>query len=314
MNRKHIATYIITLWLTMFAAGCNNDVFIDGEDLPNEQSFTIEGDGGEVTFRIPTKELKSIYFMYGDVISYGGCTYYDLNGNASSAEVPASQISKIVRDNGFSKTELIKNGDKITAKSYSNPWDEGTLTVSFDYGYTRQYIKITVLPGKPIELKSVEYDGYMEINFKAAVKTSRTGFTNDGPLPQIYEERPFINQPITTNVELQGTGTTWPYYEKITMPVPVFENGKWEMKEKPEIRLGDKNTHYRSDQVDYKVEVDIPAYSSINIFTDVIYTQATARGVLNFINSTLNRNIHIKFTVTAKYPADYEIRVEDANK
>lgn len=309
MSKKHITAYIFTLWLIVLAAGCNNDVFIDGPALPDSQEVTIEGDGGEVVLRIPVKGLRLMRFgLTSDL--FNETVYYDLDGKEVDSSTPVSQIGKMVYDDGLRRIELKKKGGEIKIVSISNPWERGWQMISLDYGYATKYIEITILQGKPLELESVEYDGDMEITDNAEVRTSRMGFTNNGSLPQIYEERPFINQPITTLVDV-GTQTSWPYMEKVTMPVPVFENGSWKVREKPEIRLGGDNKTYRSDQVDYKVEVDIPANSSVNIFTDVIYTQATAKGVLNFVNTVLDRHIPVKFTVTAKYPANYEIRVED---
>ena len=87
-------------------------------------------------------------------------------------------------------------------------------------------------------------------------------------------------------------------------------NGSWQLKEKQGIMPGTNFTYERPDCM-MAVNVDVPAYSNVNIFTDVIYSQAQASGYMIFLNEVLNRKVTLGFTVTSLYPTAYEIRTEN---
>ena len=44
-------------FLVVALCGCNSDIFIDEPDWEDYEDITIEGDGGEATLFIPTKNL-----------------------------------------------------------------------------------------------------------------------------------------------------------------------------------------------------------------------------------------------------------------
>ncbi|MDE6109751.1 MAG: hypothetical protein K2F72_05655, partial [Muribaculaceae bacterium] len=52
------------LTFTIFAAAalcsCNSDIFVDRPDIPETTTVSIEGDGGECTVDISSKELERL--------------------------------------------------------------------------------------------------------------------------------------------------------------------------------------------------------------------------------------------------------------
>ena len=50
----------MTVSFLLMATACNNDVFIEDPELSEDVEATIEGDGGEATFRIQTKGLERV--------------------------------------------------------------------------------------------------------------------------------------------------------------------------------------------------------------------------------------------------------------
>lgn len=299
------------LLVFLLAAGCNDDVFLDEPNMPDIVNDTIEGDGGEATFTIPTKGLEHVSFdMIG--VSEQYCKYYNAAGDLIDYKSPVSEVSLIVYDNDLLRLELRRQGKTLTVKSVCNTFDTAMhWDVRLDYSYCARYIEIVILPGKPMKLFEVVYDSDgLEIKDRARVKTQRFGFHNDGPLPQSFEVRPFLNEmasilvePVDNNSLVMG--------KRINMEVPVFDNGSWQLKEKQGIMPGTSFTYARPDCM-MKVDVDVPAYSNVNIFTDVIYGQAKANGYMTFLNEILNRRLTVNFTVTSLYPTAYEIRTEDA--
>lgn len=294
----------------LLAAGCNDDVFLDEPNMPDIVNDTIEGDGGEATFTIPTKGLEHISFdMVG--VSEQYCKYYNAAGEQIDYKSPVSEVSRIVYENDFLKFELRRQGKTLTVKSVCNTFDMETHRgVRLDYSYGARYIYIIVLPGKPMKLLEVVYhpDG-LKIDDRAKVKTKKLGFNNDAPLPQLFEVRPYLGEAYSIIVEPDDK-TSWAVGEHINMEVPVYEDGSWRMKE-TSLTVG-SSLNYSKKEYLMAVNVDVPAYSNVNIFTDVIYSQAKASGYMTFLNEILNRRLNVTFTVTSQYPTAYEIRTEDA--
>lgn len=294
----------------LLVAGCNDDVFLDEPNMPDILNDTIEGDGGEATFTIPTKGLAHISFdMVG--VSEQYCKYYNAAGEQIDYKSPVSEVSRIVYENDFLKFELRRQGKTLTVKSFCSMFDmEACWSIRLDYSYGVRFIDIAVLPGKPVKLLEVVYhpDG-LKIEDRAKVKTKKFGFNNDAPLPQLFEVRPYLGEAYSIIVEPDDKNS-WAGGEHINMEVPVYEDGSWRMKE-TSLKVGTSLTHSKKEYL-MAVNVDVPAYSNINIFTDVIYSQAKASGYMTFLNEILNRRLTVYFTVTSQYPTAYEIRTEDA--
>lgn len=309
MITKPYASALITLCILVFASGCNHNVFLDGPDTPDNTSATVEGDGGETTFSIPTKGLEHISFdLTSEAQKY--CTYYNSRGEIIDRSSPASEASKIVIDNDLIRQELVKNGNRLVFTSVSNTRDAFNLVIRLEYDYTVKFINIEILPGQPMELVEVNYDPDIEITDSAEVKTRSTGFTNHSSIPQTLEVHPYLQEMASILVEPSKYGS-WTKGEKITMPVSVYDNGNWEMKEIAGIRPGTSYQYPRPDRM-MTVYVDIPANSSVNAFTDVTYSKAEAHGTLFFLNPILDRQLSVDFTCTSLYPSSYKIRVENA--
>ncbi len=293
----------------LLVAGCNDDVFLDDPDMSDNEGATIEGDGGEATFTIPTKGLEHVSFdMVG--VSEQYCKYYNAAGDLIDYKSPVSEVSQIVYDNDLLKLELRRQGKTLTVKSVCNTFNmETRWGVRLDYSYGARYIEFVVLPGKPMRLLEVIYPDGLKIDDRAKIKTKRFGFNNSSPLPQILEVQPYFGETYSILVE-PGDKNSWVRGERLNMEVPVYEDGSWQMKE-TSIMPGFSSTYSKKEYM-MKVDVDVPAYSNVNIFTDVIYSQVKSSGYMTFLNEVLNRRLTVNFTVTSLYPTAYEIRTEDA--
>lgn len=229
----------------LLVAGCNDDVFLDESYMPdNVVKYTIEGDGGETTFTIPTKGLERVSL---DVFSESerNCTYYNAAGDIVDRYSPASEVSRIVFETIFTRFELHRQGKTLTVKNQYNS----------------------------------------------------------------LEVRPYLDETYSILVEPEDKNS-WVIGKRLNMEVPVYEDGSWQMKETSLIP-GFSSTYSKKEYL-MKVDVDVPAYSNVNIFTDIIYGQAKSSGYMTFLNEVLNRKLTVNFTVTSLYPTAYEIRTEDA--
>ena len=301
----------VLLCLLLLTTGCNNDIFVDEPPLGEDEiGATIDGDGGETSFKIPFKGLEHISI---DVMSEAEryCTYYNAAGEVVDRKSPASMVSRIVFESDFTKFEIEKDGKTLRIVSVCSTSEyESTWTIRLEYSYGVRFIYIKTLPGKPLKLMDITYPEPLKINDKEKVVTTRETFTNNGPLPQTIEVRPYLNELATIIVDPDRSGF-WISAQKWTMPVPVYVNDKWSIIDKPEIMPGVRYYYERPDRF-IKIPIDIPAYSKVTIITDVTYTQATGSGCMAFLNEILDRRFDVNFNVTSLYPYKHEIRIEDA--
>lgn len=304
ISTSYIAPVVILTLLT----GCNNDIFIEGPDLPQDTYAVVEGDGGEVSFTISTTGLESVSLdLMSDAEKY--CVYYNYSGEIVDWNCPAYQLGKIVFDTGMRSLTVDKIGDRIFFTSSENAFGEYNMTLRLEYDYTVKFINVKILPGQPVELLRVDYSTDTDITDIAETRTHRTGFTNNSSLPQIIEERPFLQAYASVLIE-PDQHESWTRGETFTIPVLIYENGQWIFKDTP-IMPGTSYRYYRPDQM-MVVHREIPAYSSVSIFTDITYTQAVTHGTMVFMAPVSERLQYVDFKSTSLYPTDYNIRIEDA--
>lgn len=301
--------WILYIIILMVLSGCNNDIFLDEPLMPDDLSATIEGDGGEVTFTIPTKGLEHISFdTIGDEIRY--CTYYNHSGSIIDVKSPASEVAKIVYETDFNKREIIHNGTQLTVRSICSTDNyERTIGVRLDYSYTIQTVKICILPGKPLILENVEYHGEPVLTESTLVKTSAVQINNQSESDKVWEEYPYVNALGEILVE-PDRYSRWLLGEPLPINVPVYDNGQWIWEVKEGLKGDIKYTIRRPDYL-HKVEVIIPANTVLRVFSDVTYVQAKASGTITFLNEILNCHITVDINVTSIYPVNYEIRIEE---
>ena len=91
----------------------------------------------------------------------------------------------------------------------------------------------------------------------------------------------------------------------------MYIDGEWQLTEKSGIMPGSPYFYSGPDYLT-RVNVTVPPNSRGNIYSDVVYAGATAKGYMVFVNEALGRKIIEPFKVTSLYPVKYEIRIEDA--
>lgn len=310
MNRTQIYNYVVLMWVMLLASACNNDIFIDGPMLEEDLHATVEGDGGTAVFRIP---LKGLEYIGLDLTSEGKqfCKYYNDRGELIDGASPESEVAAtVVFDNDICHFEIIRKGSELTFWSMANPMYRSTWTIRLEYDYAVRFITVEVLQGQPLQLIDVAYTSDLQIDDKALVKTHRFGINNGGSIPQTFAVFPYLNRLSSIFVK-SDKKDYWLGGMEVKMPVPVFLNGDWLLRELSDIVAGHDNDIQTADDT-FKVDVEVPANSKVSVVTDVTYSKAEARGNMTFLNVALDRRITADFTVTSFCPTSYEIRVEDA--
>ncbi len=306
---KYISTILIFLCAVLFS-GCNNDIFLDDSESTDTVSVTLEGDGGEISIPISTKNLLSIDIQY-----YGSAsltTYYNKKGEIIPNDSPVSEVSRIVYDSGINSFEIIKDGKTLTIKSiYQTDSYERESIIDIEYSYGYKSIKAEFLPGKPLKLIEVNYSEDLFISSIVHINSYRYGFHNYGHVPQIMPIFPYKYEEASVLVE--GTDV----YHKIpgkdlTIPVPVYVNGKWVIQEKEGITPDVKYIYDGPDR-NTKIDVEIPPYSSINPLVEVVYTGASNVGKMVFLNEITGKKYTYDFYVKSHYPISHRIYVNEEN-
>ncbi len=306
----HIKNIVLPLiFSVILLTSCNSGIFVD-EPLPDEGlSATVQGDGGVATFTIPVKDLNYISL---DVFSENiyNVEVYNNEGEVIDRNSPASEVSKIVYTTNLIKIEIHKNGGTLSFVSICNAWDTNCdWNIRLEYSYGARFIHVTALPGKALEIQDVYYsDDLLVWNDKTV--TDKFKFINDGPLPQRYEVRPYLNQ--FGSIDLEMPNDIWANGMPLTMPVPMYVDGKWELVKKSGIKPGRDYTFEGPDRFT-KVDVEIPANSSVTIYTYILRSSAEGRGVVTFYNEILDIIIPVMFKIRTTTPTGHEIRVEIDN-
>lgn len=306
MINKIKVSYLFFIGVCIFALfSCNSDIFLDGPELPETVEYSVEGDGGEIAFDVPLKNLEYFGFDHANYKCYNSA------GEPIASDSPAREIRSIVYETDFEMFKLERDGGRFTFRSICNtqPYPY-KWTLRLEYGHGAHFIVIEVLPGKPLRLLETVYSGDMVINDRAQVVTHREGFTNNGPLTQSVEIYPYLRD--LASVRIDPTDGIWhSTARELTMPVPFYSDGEWKLTEKQNIRI--ENTIYFNVPGHLStVSVAVPPFTKVNVYTEVVYTGAEAEGHLVFLNEVLDRKILEAFKVSSLYPIKHEIRVEEA--
>lgn len=131
MMKKLVSTLIVVCMLWGMS-GCNSDIFLDEPDIPDGTSVTIEGDGGEAEYAVPTRGLKHISLdVFSESEKY--CTYRNTSGEVIDRKSPAAQVGSIVFENDFTKLEILKSGGHLTVRSVCQTSQyEGSWTIRWN--------------------------------------------------------------------------------------------------------------------------------------------------------------------------------------
>ena len=302
---KYISTILIFLCAALFS-GCNNDIFLDDIESTDSVSVTLEGDGGEISIPISTKNLLSI-----DIEHYGNSsliTCYNKKGDIIPNDSPVSEVSRIVYDSGFNSFEVVKDGKTLTIKSiYQTDSYDHEAFINIEYTYGCKYIQAVFSPGKPLKLIEVNYSEDLFISSIDHINSFRYGFHNNGHVPQIMAIFPYQNE--VASILVEGIGFTLKIPGKdLTIPVPVYVNGKWVIQEREGITPDVKYIYDGPDR-NTKIDVEIPPYGNINTLVEVIYSGASNVGKMVFLNEITGKEYIYDFYVKSIYPTSHRIYV-----
>ncbi len=302
-------TLFLIIGPAVFMTACSNDVFVDEISMPDEQTATVDGDGGRASFAIDVRGLDRISVdLYSD--QQRNFTYYNYSGEIIPRNSPASEVAKMVYDNSRVEFIITKEGDRLHFESVTNTVGTLRRTIRLDYNYTVRLIEVEVLAGMPMQLLDIEYPDGVRVNDRADVRTHRYTFENGSNEAKQVKVMPYLGEQASILVD-PVMFDSWVYDEELTIPVPVYTGGEWQMQPR-QMSPGISYKYYRPDMMDVAVTYDVAPYASVRVVTDVTYAGATGRGTMRFVNPVTDRRIDVDFKCTSLYPVSYEIHLENA--
>lgn len=298
---------VFAMMILCVFTSCNGNIFVEDTGWDDSETLegVVDGDGGRVTFKIPTKSLLRVSIdLYGGKDPY---KYYDKAGNEISSDSPVSELAKIVGDFTLRYLEVIIEGDELTVYSIENCSDfYYNLTIRLEYTYSVRFIDVLVLKGEPLQYVETIYDGDIAVDDDADKNIQKTTFTNDGPIDQSIEIMPFLGSYKTLWV---GDVEAWAYSLPVNMPVLCYSGEGWTFKDES-IRLNDSKK-WAPENYLTKVNVTVPANSRSEIITTLFYTKAEVGGKIKFRKPVSGKELTTPFMMKSLHPYKYDIEINE---
>lgn len=298
--------------LLFICSSCNDSIFIDEADIPDDMSATIDGDGGMVEFIIPTSRLLHIGFA-GISVPDRNVTYYNAAGEIIDKFSPASDIGSIVYHTDFRRFEIYKCDNVLKIRSIYNTFErEVVWPIWLEYDFGIRHIDITALPGLPLKLVDVDYPDGLTFIENENTSVSAVRISNSGSLPSSVELLPYLNELASVQVEMSDPDL-WPGVQPLPVPVPVYDGCEWGLREEMIFPDPDLTHTYEGPYRKTKVDLSLPGNSDLRVITEVKYSGVEANGVMRFLNEVADISLVSSFTVTSIYPMCYDITIEEAD-
>lgn len=289
--------------------GCNNDIFIESSQLPDETYITLDGNGDEWSVPLPRYGLKRVYLDgVPDADKY--LKYYNIKSGLTDSYCPPSELNDIIFENPVKYYSVTLSGNMLYISCSYNVSDEDNITLRLEYDYgVSKTIHFTLTTGGKMELLFPWYEEepVIEENFEEIIHVDR--FTNNGPVAQQIEIMPYLQSQCSHVVNPEDS---WATDLVVDMPLLSYSGNKWELKDFKEIRLGDQQIFSPSDYFSQKITVDVPPYTKATVTYALRYSRATQHGNLFFYNSVSRQEWKTNFSCTSIYATvcDYSVSYE----
>ncbi len=296
---------IVILFPILLLNGCNDEVFIEGPDMPEELKVTIGGDGGVWSREISLTSLNHIY-LYGSSEAKEYITYYDNNDNIVDKEISISELKKIVYNSPVANYSVSLTGKELSIKSNYNAFSEPIkVKVCLSYDYAAKYIYLEIEQGKPLEVIEVVYDNSIGVEEDVRTETHSASYTNNSSLLQYLDFRPFNNsQAIIDITPIQQ----WLNGFTLDIPVLKYVDDDWELEDMNTVTVGEKiyiNNINSSDVFTY----EIPANKKLGVVCVITYSRASDHGIIILRNSITGEQYTVDFFCSSEYPVSHEIKL-----
>lgn len=301
-KRFHMALLLLPLF--MFC-GCNSAVFVEPDDLKDDAMYEIVGEDGEKSVKVSFKGLQHVGVAFvGDT---DPCTYYDTSGNPVDPDADASRIARISYESNLLAYEILLKNGIVTFRSIENctGYDRECL-FWLEYGYTVRTIRFTILPSSPLQVLDISYNDEIEVKKDVDVTKKTTVAENNTSQAQWCTVFPYINSIKTFTAH---TEDAWANSAVVDMRRLSFNGEGWAWGEPYTLKLN-VAYKYSSDNATAKYDIQVPAYTTMKITSEVHYDRAESSGTITFCTPVRGLILNTDFTFIAISPVSHEIGIE----
>ncbi|MDE7346489.1 MAG: hypothetical protein K2N48_07090 [Muribaculaceae bacterium] len=310
MNRQiTLISYLSTLLIALIVSSCNNDIFIESENLPDITDITLDGNGEQWSSAFSRKGLTRIYVNpedSSDDAKY--LKYYGINGDVVDATCPFDELKDIQYDTPVRNYSIGCYGGMIYVICNYNVLPKKTVKVflEYDYGMTK-VINVTMTEGKPIEMRVDMPHGEPKVEWDFEKISHRRTMTNNSSLTQKLQLDPFEESRCSDQVipkDSWAVGLTF----DMSMPTYIFQEWAWE--EYEGIRLGERRSFPQTVYAQDRLMVAVPPYTKATVTYTINYSRFTQTGTISLYNPVDDSWYDEDVTWTAIYATSYDYTVE----
>ncbi len=175
--------------LSAVLSGCNNDIFVEHNPLPDNTIGYVKGDGGQTEFDILKKGLKSISLTVSPYVKLD-VKVYDTQGRPYEKGSNPDNIGRLEISGPCMTCEAVldRKAGKMRFKSIENPGAIETLVHMYlDYGYAGTAIDINVRAGKPFIVRNSQLRSPIVVTDTVYSSVRSVHLINNDPTPRTYK-------------------------------------------------------------------------------------------------------------------------------
>ncbi|MDE6547475.1 MAG: hypothetical protein K2L22_00625 [Muribaculaceae bacterium] len=310
MNRLITSiSYLLTLLIALIVSSCNNDIFIESENLPDTTDITLDGNGEQWSSAFSRKGLTRVYINPEDSTDDGKyLTYYGVNGDVVDSSCPFDELKDIQYYTPVRHYSIGFYGGMIYITCHYNVVPEKTVRIylEYDYGMTKT-INVTMTEGKPIEMGVWMPDGEPTLDWDFENIPHRRSFTNNSSLTQNLQLDPFEDSRCSDQVipkDFWAVGLTF------DMPMPTYIFQEWAWEEYEGIRLGERRSFPQTVYARDRLTVEVPPYTKATVTYTINYSRFTQTGTISLYNPVYESWYDEDVTWTAIYATSYDYTVD----
>lgn len=295
----------IVAGILLIAAGCNGDIFLERNELPEYSEVSINGDGGQWSTTFSRKGLTKISLDCNyDDRKY--VTYYSSKG-ITDADCPPSELESIVFENPARLHSIGFSGEMLHICSNYNALDtaRATLHLEYDYGVTRD-MYITISAGDPLQITMATPDRQMTIEEDFEQGFHRKSLVNNSNITQKLTIMPYLSSQCSDMVE---PSEEWIDGHSIEKAVPAYDGKEWTLREFNNLTLARRRTFAPSRYATEEFSIDVPANKKATVEYVLHYSRATQKGNIWCYNAKSEQQIMVPFTAISIYATSYEYKV-----
>ena len=299
---RHTFVYYLCIIVAIVLQACNNDIFIDKEESPENINVTVDGDYGEVSVPVRTKNL--VCMAFDGLETSPNLVYYDADGREISKDSPFSEIAKIVYTSYWLNFEIKVGKESLTVNTFGNSSrHQWNIVIRLEYSYTSSFVHVLIEEGKEPEIVDVTYD---EDIHPAGIRysTHKLNYINN------TENHSTINVAERQLSYIVDPESDWAEYRKVNIRLPEYSESGWHYGKAYDVKLSITG-YITLDNPPESVPVEIPPNTSLKITNIVTYEEAVATGVILFRNPVTKQEYPCAYKATVSMPVENNVSVDE---